>query len=129
MLEVLFIDDEVEIHEIFHEELNDSALKNQVTIKYCLDLLEARKTLAKGFSPDLVISDIFLKEHNLINFLERVNIFYKTPIYLISAYAQRVEKNKILQDHYNIKKVFQKPFGIAQIVNELQNKITLTQAS
>jgi two-component system response regulator (stage 0 sporulation protein F) len=100
MIKILVVDDEKSIQILYEEELSEEGYE-VITIGDGTGLVR----LIEEKTPDLVILDIRLGEHNGLDLLQEIrNTFYDLPVILCTAYpAFKHDLRSIAADHYVVK--------------------------
>ena len=120
-MDILFIDDNTDILEIFGEILESSGHKVEKTV----DGMSALR-FYRDHKPDLIISDIIIPGINGIDLIKKIRITdNKTPIIVMSGYedelawAKRVGATEVFLKPPNIKKLLE---TIDEIEKEIKQK-------
>ena len=120
-MDILFIDDNTDILEIFGEILESSGHKVEKTV----DGMSALK-FYRDHKPDLIISDIIIPGINGIDLIKKIRITdNKTPIIVMSGYedelawAKRVGATEVFLKPPNIKKLLE---TIDEIEKDIKQK-------
>ena len=120
-MDILFIDDNTDILEIFGEILTGSGHK----VETVSDGMSALK-LYREHKPDLIISDIIIPGINGIDLIKKIRLTdNKTPIIVMSGYedelawAKRVGASEVFLKPPNIKKLLE---TVEEIEKELKHQ-------
>lgn len=119
-MDILFIDDNTDILEIFSEILEGAGHK----VETACDGMSALK-LYREQKPDLIVSDIIIPGINGIDLIKKIRLTdNKTPIIVMSGYedelawAKRVGASEVFLKPPNIKKLLETVDEIARELNK-----------